>query len=57
MAAIIHDPEFWLTIAVLVFIGIVWRPAKRLLTGGLDARDRTVLIEAGFPVDGQNMAH
>jgi tRNA (guanine37-N1)-methyltransferase len=25
--------------------------------GGLDARDRSVLIEAGFPVDGQNMAH
>ncbi|WP_300610791.1 tRNA (guanosine(37)-N1)-methyltransferase TrmD [Trebonia sp.] len=25
--------------------------------GGLDARDRTVLIEAGFPVDGENMAH
>jgi F-type H+-transporting ATPase subunit b len=38
MAAIFHDPEFWLTIAVLVFIGIVWRPAKRLLIGGLDAR-------------------
>jgi tRNA (guanine37-N1)-methyltransferase len=25
--------------------------------GGLDARDRKVLSEAGFPVDGQNMAH
>jgi tRNA (guanine37-N1)-methyltransferase len=25
--------------------------------GGLDARDRTVLFEAGFPVDGENMAH
>ena len=24
---------------------------------GLDARDRTVLIQAGFPVDGENMAH
>jgi tRNA (guanine37-N1)-methyltransferase len=24
---------------------------------GLDARDRTVLVEAGFPVDGENMAH
>ncbi len=38
MAAILHDPEFWLTIAVLVFIAIVWKPAKRLLIGGLDAR-------------------
>ena len=25
--------------------------------GGLDDRDWKVLIEAGFPVDGQNMAH
>jgi len=25
--------------------------------GGLDARDRTVLSEAGFPVDGESMAH
>lgn len=25
--------------------------------GGLDARDRTVLIQAGFPVDGESMAH
>jgi tRNA (guanine37-N1)-methyltransferase len=26
-------------------------------TDGLDARDRTVLIQAGFPVDGESMAH
>jgi tRNA (guanine37-N1)-methyltransferase len=25
--------------------------------GGLDAKDRNVLFEAGFPVDGENMAH
>jgi tRNA (guanine37-N1)-methyltransferase len=25
--------------------------------GGLDARDRKVLFDAGFPVDGENMAH
>jgi tRNA (guanine37-N1)-methyltransferase len=28
-----------------------------LLPGGLDDRDREVLNEAGFPVDGQDMAH
>lgn len=27
------------------------------LPDGLDKRDRKVLLEAGFPVDGQNMAH
>ena len=31
---------------------------RRLAAGdGLDARDRTVLIQAGFPVDGESMAH
>ena len=31
---------------------------RRLAAGdGLDARDRAVLIEAGFPVDGESMAH
>jgi F-type H+-transporting ATPase subunit b len=38
MAAILHEPEVWLTIAVLVFIAVVWKPAKRSLIGGLDAR-------------------
>lgn len=45
MAAIIHDPEFWLTVAVLVFIGIVWKPAKRMLIGGLDARTTRIRQE------------
>jgi tRNA (guanine37-N1)-methyltransferase len=27
------------------------------VSGGLDANDRKVLFEAGFPVDGENMAH
>jgi tRNA (guanine37-N1)-methyltransferase len=31
---------------------------RRLASGdGLDARDRAVLIQAGFPVDGESMAH
>jgi F-type H+-transporting ATPase subunit b len=38
MTTILHDPEFWFTIAMLVFIAIVWKPARRLLIGGLDAR-------------------
>jgi len=38
MTRILHEPEFWFTIALLVFIAIVWKPAKRLLIGGLDSR-------------------
>jgi tRNA (guanine37-N1)-methyltransferase len=33
---------------------LIWRLAS---LGGLDARDRAVLIQAGFPVDGESMAH
>jgi F-type H+-transporting ATPase subunit b len=38
MIAILRDPELWFAVAVLVFIAIVWKPAKRSLIGGLDAR-------------------
>ncbi len=38
MATFLRDPEFWFTIALLVFVAIVWKPAKRALVGGLDAR-------------------
>jgi F-type H+-transporting ATPase subunit b len=33
-----HEPEFWFAIAVLIFVALLWRPAKRYLIGGLDAR-------------------
>ena len=33
---------------------LIWRLAAG---DGLDARDRAVLIQAGFPVDGESMAH
>lgn len=33
---------------------LIWRLAS---LGALDARDRAVLIQAGFPVDGESMAH
>jgi tRNA (guanine37-N1)-methyltransferase len=33
---------------------LIWRLAG---SDGLDARDRAVLIQAGFPVDGESMAH
>jgi F-type H+-transporting ATPase subunit b len=38
MLHIFADPEFWVLIAVLIFAALVWKPAKRLLLGGLDAR-------------------
>jgi F-type H+-transporting ATPase subunit b len=38
MMHIFAEPEFWVLVAVLIFVALVWKPAKRLLIGGLDAR-------------------
>jgi F-type H+-transporting ATPase subunit b len=39
------EPEFWVLVAVLIFVGLVWKPAKRLLIGGLDARAERIREE------------
>jgi len=49
MPAFLHDPEFWVLVATLVFVAVVWKPGRRALIGGLDARAaqiRTELDEA-----------
>ena len=38
MPHLFKEPEFWVLVAVLVFIAIVWKPVRRSLLGGLDAR-------------------
>jgi F-type H+-transporting ATPase subunit b len=35
---LLHDPEFWVLVAAVIFVAAVWKPAGRALTGGLDAR-------------------
>ncbi|MBV8494035.1 MAG: F0F1 ATP synthase subunit B [Alphaproteobacteria bacterium] len=35
---VLADPEFWVLLAVLVFIAIVWRPMRRFIVGTLDQR-------------------
>lgn len=40
-----HEAEFWFAIAVLIFAAILWRPAKRFLIGGLDARAERIREE------------
>ncbi len=34
----VHEAEFWFAISVLIFVALLWKPAKRFLIGGLDAR-------------------
>ena len=38
MMALFEDPEFWVLLAVVVFVIGVWKPARRAILGGLDAR-------------------
>lgn len=38
MPALFHEPEFWILVAAIIFVIVVWRPAGRALLGGLDAR-------------------
>ncbi|HEV2188281.1 MAG TPA: F0F1 ATP synthase subunit B [Stellaceae bacterium] len=34
----LHESEFWVLVAAVIFVIAVFRPARRALTGGLDAR-------------------
>jgi len=38
MMPLLEDPEFWIVLAVLIFGIGVWKPARRAILGGLDAR-------------------
>jgi F-type H+-transporting ATPase subunit b len=45
MPAFLHDPEFWVLIAAALAVAVVWKPAKRSLIGGLDARAQRIRSE------------
>jgi F-type H+-transporting ATPase subunit b len=38
MIPLLEDPEFWVVLAVVIFVIGVWKPARRAILGGLDAR-------------------
>jgi len=38
MPHIFAQPEFWVLVAVLIFVALVWRPGRRTLIGSLDER-------------------
>ena len=42
---LLHDAEFWMLVAAVVFVVAVWRPASRMITGGLDARAARIRAE------------
>jgi len=38
----LHDPEFWVLVAAVIFVAAVWKSASRAVTGGLDARSARI---------------
>jgi F-type H+-transporting ATPase subunit b len=45
MSALFADPEFWVLVAAVIFVVAVWKPARRTLVGGLDARAARIRAE------------
>lgn len=43
--AFLHEAEFWVLVAAVIFVIAVFRPAKRALVGGLDARAARIRAE------------
>lgn len=42
---LLHEAEFWVLVAAVVFVAAVWKPASRMITGGLDARAARIRSE------------
>lgn len=38
MSAMLHDPAFWTAVAFVIFVALVFKPAKKALLGALDNR-------------------
>lgn len=45
MARLFGDPEFWVLLAVVIFVVAVWKPAKRTVVGALDGRAQRIREE------------
>ena len=41
----LHEAEFWVLVAAIIFVVLVFRPVGRALTGGLDARAARIRAE------------
>ena len=46
-----HEAEFWFTIAVLIFVAILWKPARKFLIGGLDARAERIAAQSARAIE------
>jgi F-type H+-transporting ATPase subunit b len=42
---LLADAEFWVLVAVVIFVALAWKPAARAITGALDARANRIAGE------------
>jgi F-type H+-transporting ATPase subunit b len=42
---LLADPEFWVLVAALIFVAVVWKPAHKALIGNLDERAARIRAE------------
>ncbi len=45
MESLIQDPTFWVAVAFVLAIAIIWKPASKMMLGGLDARSQRIANE------------
>ncbi|HEY1796981.1 MAG TPA: F0F1 ATP synthase subunit B [Stellaceae bacterium] len=45
MPHFMHDPEFWVLVAAIIFVAVVWRPAKKGIVTTLDERSARIRAE------------
>jgi F-type H+-transporting ATPase subunit b len=45
MSHLFGDPEFWVLLAVAIFLVVVWKPMRRAIVGALDARAERIRQE------------
>ncbi len=48
MGHLFGDPEFWVLLAVVIFVIAVWKPAKRAIIGALDSRAERIRQELDY---------
>jgi F-type H+-transporting ATPase subunit b len=45
MPHLLREPEFWVLVAVLILVVVLWKPVKRPVLGGLDRRAERIRAE------------
>ena len=41
----LHEPEFWVAVAFVVFVVLAWKPLAKMVTAGLDDRSAKIRID------------